>query len=58
MKARVYMLLLIVIATLAVQFTPIHTTSNSISAVLRDGTSPLPPWRDGTSPLPPWQSRS
>ena len=55
MKIRVLFLFLLVIATLAVQITPTHTTSSPIIASLRDGNGPVPPWRDGNGPVPPWR---
>jgi hypothetical protein len=55
MKTRVCFLLLIVFATLAVQFTPTHTANSSAIATLRDGNGPVPPWRDGNGPVPPWR---
>ena len=55
MKKKVWFLLLTVLATLIVQFTPTHATSTATVAALRDGTGPVPPWRDGTGPVPPWR---
>jgi hypothetical protein len=43
MKTRVCFLLLIVFASLAVKFTPTHTTDSSAIASLRDGNGPVPP---------------
>jgi hypothetical protein len=57
MKTRVWLLLLVVFATMAPQLRPTHTACTSKSAALRDGTGPVPPWRDGTGPVPPWQTR-
>jgi len=55
MKPRVWFLLLIVFASLAVQFAPAPTTNSPASASLRDGNGPVPPWRDGNGPVPPWR---
>ena len=55
MKTRVGLLLITVLATLAVQFLPSHSTTLTTIASLRDGTGPVPPWRDGTGPVPPWR---
>jgi len=55
MNVRVWFLLLLAFATLAVQFTPIQTTSSTTIASLRDGNGPVPPWRDGNGPVPPWR---
>jgi hypothetical protein len=58
MRTRVCFLLITVLATLAVQFAPSHTSKfTSTITVLRDGTGPVPPWRDGTGPVPPWIAR-
>ena len=57
MNVRVWFLLLLAFATLAVQFTPIQTTSSTTIASLRDGNGPVPPWRDGNGPVPHWQAR-
>jgi hypothetical protein len=54
MKSRIS-LMLIVLATLAVQFTPTQTSLLQQSAALRDGNGPVPPWRDGNGPVPPWR---
>jgi hypothetical protein len=57
MKTKLWFLLLLVFATLAVQLTPSQTTSSMAIASLRDGNGPVPPWRDGNGPVPPWQAR-
>jgi hypothetical protein len=55
MKTKVWLLLLIVFATLAIQLVPTHPFTASTYAAFRDGGSPVPPWRDGGSPVPPWR---
>lgn len=55
MTARAWFLLLIVFATLAVQFIPAHANNSTAIACLRDGNGPVPPWRDGNGPVPPWR---
>ena len=55
MKTKVWLLLLIVFATLAIQFVPTHPINASTYPAFRDGGSPVPPWRDGGSPVPPWR---
>jgi hypothetical protein len=57
MKIKVWLLLLLVLATLAIQSTPTNTISSTTIASLRDGNGPVPPWRDGNGPVPPWQAR-
>lgn len=48
-------LMLIALATLAALITPTQTGFVPMSAVLRDGNGPVPPWRDGNGPVPPWR---
>lgn len=55
MNRKASLLLLIVSATLVLQFAPTHAINASTYAVFRDGGSPVPPWRDGGSPVPPWR---
>jgi hypothetical protein len=54
MKSRISLMLL-VLATLGIQFTPTQSSFVPKSAALRDGNGPMPPWRDGNGPMPPWR---
>jgi len=55
MNVKVWFPLLLVFATLAVQFAPTHIAGSATAASLRDGNGPVLPWRDGNGPVPPWR---